>query len=70
MPAPGTIDAAINALQTFIAAVEAQSGNHIHTEATNVLVADALEIIALLNGSDRMTNHARSDAFRRWQLEI
>ncbi len=50
MWAPRTIYAANNALQVIINAVEAQSDNRIPTEAANVLVADALEIIALLNG--------------------
>jgi hypothetical protein len=40
------------------------------TEAANALIADALEIIALLNGSDRIADQARSDAFRRWRLEV
>ena len=42
--------AAINALNAFINAVEAQSGNNIPTEAANALIADALEIVALLSG--------------------
>ena len=54
MRAPRTLYAAINALQVIINAVEAQSGNRIPTEAANVLIADALEIIVLLNGGYRL----------------
>jgi len=42
--------AAINALEAFINAVEAQSGNKIATEDADVLIAAAEEIIAVLSG--------------------
>ena len=48
------IDAAINTLQVIINAVEAQSSNYIPTEASDALIADALEIIVLLNGGYRL----------------
>jgi hypothetical protein len=43
--------AAINALEAFINAVEAQSGNHISTEDANALIAAAEVIIAVLSGT-------------------
>ncbi len=43
--------AAINALQAFINAVQAQSGNHIPVADADALIADAQEIIALLSSS-------------------
>jgi parallel beta-helix repeat protein len=44
-------DAAINTMQAFINAVEAQSGNQISTEDADALIAAAQEIIDILNGS-------------------
>ena len=41
--------AAINTLEAFIAAVQAQSGNKIPTEDANVLIATAKEIIVALS---------------------
>ena len=41
--------AAVNTLQAFINAVEAQSGNHIPQEQADALIADAQAIIALLS---------------------
>ena len=48
------IDAAINALQVIINAVEAQSSNFVPTDAAHPFIADALEIIVLLNGGYRL----------------
>jgi hypothetical protein len=42
--------AAINSLQAFVNAVEAQSGNHIPVDDANDLIAAAQEIIDLLSG--------------------
>jgi len=42
--------AAINTLEAFVAAVQAQSGNKIPTEDANALIATAQEVISALSG--------------------